>query len=125
MKIQIDIETQVRQWFESKTPENQLKFLRGILKDYPTTPVKEETPKEQTPKKEIIKQNLKTGRGYTKKPTVLGRQFESLKKAAEYHDIPYHKVAYRWSTTEGNAEKTFKEAYAKAKIDQKGVVIRR
>jgi hypothetical protein len=138
VKIQIDIETQVRQWFESKSPEDQVEFLRGILQKSPPLfrkPKKEEVEKKTVKKTSFDLKPVKTtpdvtkvrsGRGITKKCTVLGQQFPSLKQAAEHYDIPYHKVAYRWATTEGNVEKTFHEAYEKAKANHNpGVVIRR
>ena len=87
MKIQIDIETQVRQWFEAKSPEDQVEFLRGILQKSP--PLFRE-PKKEEEKKTVKKTSfdlkpvkttpdgpkLRSGRGITKKCTVLGKPFK-------------------------------------------------
>jgi hypothetical protein len=48
---------------------------------------------------------------------VLGKTFRSLRQAAEYHDIPYHRCNQRRKAGHP-VEVIFKEAYEKAKVTE-------
>jgi len=122
--MKIDIEAIITNWFQTATYEDRYFFIERLFKDeIPVTMLhKNEGDPTQAPKPvpTPIQQPARK-KPERVKPTVLGKTFSSLKSAAEYFDIPYHRIQYRHNRG-WTIEKMFKEAYEKSK---KNKVLRR
>lgn len=116
--MKIDIEAIITNWFQNATYEDRYFFIERLIKaEIPAPMIKQ---REEEPIEKPVQEPTRR-KPQRVKPMVLGKNFSSLKSAAEYFDIPYHRIQYRhgqgWPV-----EKMFKEAYEKSK---KNKVMRR
>jgi hypothetical protein len=117
--MQINIDNLIESWFSNASPKDQLAFLKKLLVSTASEPVPTKSYGLTT--KQVMEKARKPSMHI--KPTVLGKEFKSMKAAAAHYGIPYHTVQYRKEKGQ-NIEQIYREAYAADK-DKKNKIMRR